>query len=469
MSPAGIGAGRSKAKPRTVTVTTLGAGMGDGVAGTSAMPVVSSSIMLRDPGGLQVGRRYGNSGVYANLDSMRCGAWWAALLVMLLACASRAAMAQSIPFIYDDARLFVPVHVNSDTTTYWFILDSGAQPTIIDANVAAALGLKVREAGSVTGAGTHSLRQGKAQGVSLRVGDVALGPMEVRVSEIDSLLAPSQGRGAPGIIGSRFFMEHVVEIDFGASLVTVHAPRDWRYEGDGIVLPLTLDNGVPMIPGQMNAHDGAVIAMRLLADLGAKSTLLVAEPFIEEHRLMKRFPKTVTSPLGAGVGGATRYAFTRVPRIALGSGGAVLPTDSIVAGLSVGGTLRSTSYDALLGADFLRRYRVIFDYAHHQLILEPRTPPVPVTEYDMSGMFLLAEGADRSRYVVGELVKGGPADEAGIEVGDELIALDGQPTAAITLGSVRQRLKAGAGKMVRVEVGRGGRRITSEMVLRRLI
>src|SRR5512132_2901434 len=100
---------------------------------------------------------------------------------MIAGCAPSPTRAQTIPFIYDDARLFVPVQLNSDTTTYWFILDTGAQPTIVDANVAAALGLKVREAGTTTGAGTGSLRQGSAEGVSLRVGGVALGPMEVRV------------------------------------------------------------------------------------------------------------------------------------------------------------------------------------------------------------------------------------------------------------------------------------------------
>lgn len=395
----------------------------------------------------------------------------AASLLAILACASAQHVhaQESIPFEYDDARLFVPVHVGSDTTTYWFILDTGAQPTILDANVAASLGLKVREAGSTTGAGTNSLRQGRAQGVTLRVGEVSLGPMEVRVSEIDSLLAPSQGRGAPGIIGSRFFMEHVVEIDFGSSTVRVYAPDGWRYTGGGVVLPLTLDNGVPMITAQMTAPGGDILPMRLLVDLGAKSTLLVAEPFIRSTDLAKRFPKTVTSPLGAGVGGMTRYAFTRIPRLALGSGGHALATDSLIAGLSVGGTLRSTWYDALLGADFLRRYLVIFDYPHHQLVLEPRVPAIPIAEYDMSGMFLLAEGADRSTYVVGDLVKGGPAAAAGIAVGDELISVDGQPTAAITLGSVRQRLKAGAGRALRVEVEREGTRTVHVVTLRRLL
>lgn len=87
----------------------------------------------------------------------------------------------------------------------------------------------------------------------------------------------------------------------------------------------------------------------------------------------------------------------------------------------------------------------------------------------MSGMFLLAEGADRTTYVVRELVRGGPAERAGIEVGDTLVALDGQPTAAITLGSVRQRLKAGDGREVRVEVERGGRRGERVVRLRRLL
>ena len=392
-----------------------------------------------------------------------------ASLLAVMACApSQTRAQQTVPFEFEDARLFLPVAL-PDSTTRWLILDTGASAIILDANVAAALGLKVTPAGSTTGAGTNSLRVGRAHDVMLRVGGVPLGPTDVIVSEIDSLLAPSQGRHAPGIIGSRFFVEHVVEIDFARSEILLHDPRSYRYDGRGVALPLTFNNGVPLIAGRMTAPDGTVIPMHLLVDLGAKSTLLVSEHFIGEHGLMARFPKTVVSPLGAGVGGATRYAFTRLPRLALGTSGDALVTDSLVAGLSVGGTLRSAWYDGLLGADFLQRYRVIVDYSRKRVILEARTPAVKPAGYDMSGMFLLAYGPGLRTFVIHDLAPGGPAEHAGLAVGDTVLSVNGQPAATLTLGGVRQLLKSGDGRAVPVEVSRSGTRATHVVVLRRLL
>ena len=378
------------------------------------------------------------------------------------------AQTTSVPFEFEDSRIFVPVSVNS-TTPRWFILDSGAYPTILDANVAAALRLTVADAGTTTGAGRNSLRQGRARGVSLRVGSVALGPMDVVIGEMDSLLGPSQGRGAPGIIGSRFFIEHVVELDFGAGVMHVHDPKRWQYNGTGVVLPIKVGSGVPMLDGQLTAADGTVVPIRLLVDLGAKSTLLLAEPFIDANNLGPHFPRAVVSPLGAGVGGPTRYAFVRAPRLALGAGGAGLTVDSLLVGLSVGGTIRQSAFDGLLGAEFLRGYRVIFDYRHERLILEPRTPPVPPADFDMSGMFVLAEGPDRRTLVIRDVVEGGPAEAAGLLVGDTIVAIAGRAAAELRLSSVRQMLRAGDGREVAVEISRGGARRNVTVRLRRQV
>jgi hypothetical protein len=374
----------------------------------------------------------------------------------------------SIPFDYEDARVFVPVRVNGNSLR-WFILDTGASPTIVDANVAAALHLNVTPAGSTTGAGTNSLRQGRAKSVSLSVGGIPLGPMDVVVSEIDSLLGPSQGRPAPGIIGSRFFMEHVVELDFAWPVMHVHDAKTWKYGGNGVQLPLTFAGGTPLIHGRLTTPDGTVIPMRLLVDLGAKSTLLVGEPFIDAHGLRAKFLKFVVSPLGAGVGGETRYAFTRAPRLALGTAGSALAADSVLVGLSVGGTIRQDWFDGLLGAEFLRGYRVIFDYARKRVIFEPRDPAPGPAAYDMSGMFVLATGADRKTFVVRSLVDGGPAAQAGITVGDTIVSVDGRPSAGMTLDRLRRILKQRDGVTVDVVTEHDGVRAIRAITLRRLI
>ena len=123
--------------------------------------------------------------------------------------------------------------------------------------------------------------------------------------------------------------------------------------------------------------------MRLLIDLGAKADLLVAEPFVKAHQLLTRMGPTLTEPLGAGVGGETRYAFARLAGLQAGDG---LAATDLIAGLSVNGTLRGGDYDALLGAGFLQRYRVIVDYPHQVMILEPRAP-APAERFDRSGVF----------------------------------------------------------------------------------
>ena len=392
-----------------------------------------------------------------------------ASLVAAIACAPGHATAQqSMPFEFEDNRLFVPVQL-PDSSTRWLILDTGSSAMILDANVAAALGLTVTPAGSTTGAGKNSLRVGRAHDVMLRVGGVPLGPTDVSVSEIDSLLGPSQGRGAPGIIGARFFMEHVVEIDFARSEIQLHDPKRWVYAGKGVALPLTFVGGTPLIHGRLTTPDGTVVPMRLLVDLGAKSTLLVSEPFINAHGLRAKFPTFVVSPLGAGVGGETRYAFTRAPRLALGASGPALVADSVLVGLSVGGTIRQDWFDGLLGAEFLRGYRVIFDYARKRVILEPRDPAVGAAAYDMSGMFVLASGADRKTFVVRTLVTGGPAEQAGIAVGDTIVSVNGQPASSLALGALRELLKGGDGRVVRLGIEHAGTSRSVDITLRRLI
>jgi len=170
----------------------------------------------------------------------------------------------------------------------------------------------------------------------------------------------------------------------------------------------------------------------------------------------------VESPLGAGMGGPTRYAFARAPLLEVATSSAPLQLPEALVGLSVGGTLRSASYDGLLGADFLARYRVTFDYSRRRMYLVPRVPALPRVELDMSGLYLLNDRATK-RIVVQEVRPGSPAQLAGVQRGDALVALYGRPAAELSLAAVRRVLRAGNGRVARLTIARGG--VTREVVL----
>jgi len=377
----------------------------------------------------------------------------------------RPRIAAKIPFVFEDARVYVPVRVaagGQGGSARWFILDTGAQPTLLDAALADSMGVRVTPAGTTTGAGRDVTRVGDAGPLTLDVSGVPLGPVSVRIAPLDSLLGATSGRDIPGIVGSRFFREHVVALDFDSLVVRVSDPATFQPPRDAVVVPLDVQGDIPYARGWLTTPGGRRVPLRMLVDLGAKSTLLLTEPFIREQRLDGAFPSRVESPLGAGMGGPTRYAFARAPMLEIATSGAPLRMPETLVGLSVGGTLRSSQYDGLLGADFLVRYRVTFEYAQQRMYLEPRLPVAPRAELDMSGLYLTSDRSAR-RIVVQEVRPGSPAQSAGVRPGDALVALDGRQTTELSLAAVRRQLRSDDGRVVRLVLGREG--VTREVVL----
>ena len=367
--------------------------------------------------------------------------------------------AESVPVQLEEARVYVPVRVTigaRGATERWFILDTGAQPTLLDVALADSMGVTVTPAGMTTGAGRGTTRVGDAGPLTLDVDGIPLGPLAVRVAPLDSLLGATSGRAVPGVVGSRFFREHVVVLDFDSLVMHASDPRTFRPPRDAIAVPLEVEGDIPYARAWLTTPDGRRIPLRVLVDLGAKSTLLLTEPFVHARQLENAFPVRVENPLGAGMGGPTRYAFARARRLEVATSSSTsLQLAEVLVGLSVGGTLRSAQYDGLLGADFLARYRVTFDYARRRMYLVPRVRPLPRAELDMSGLYLVSDRIAR-RIIVQEVRPGSPAQSADVRAGDALVSLDGRPTADLSLAAVRSVLRSEDGRVVRLGIARGG-------------
>jgi hypothetical protein len=391
--------------------------------------------------------------------SIACG-----LLAMAAVSAARAAPAV-VPIIYEEARVYVPVSAPRGPQE-WFILDTGAPDVLIDSHSAAAVGLKVKAAGGIEGVGRGQLTVGAATGVMLRVGQTSLGPTDVTVAPINNLLAPYIGRTIGGVIGTPFFSDHVVSVDFAENRLELRDPAK-AYDGPGRRLPFHFVDGFLVVQGAITLADGATLPARLVVDLGAKANLLVTEPFIARNHLLTRLGPLVVEPLGAGVGGETRYAFVRLPRLQVGPHNELSASDLVV-GLSLKGTLRSDDYDGLLGAAFMQHYRVTFDYARHEITFEPN-PKARPDAFDRSGAFVVADLNDLHRFTIHDIAAGSPAAEAGLAVGDVLTDIAARPARDYTLTEVSRAFAATDNAAVPVDVERDGRPVQATLHLRALL
>jgi C-terminal processing protease CtpA/Prc len=156
----------------------------------------------------------------------------------------------------------------------------------------------------------------------------------------------------------------------------------------------------------------------------------------------------------------------RAGQLSLGS----VTTSQPIASLSEAkhGAFSDSSYDGNVGSGLLKRYVATFDYSGRTLYLKPAQSLDPdVGAFDRVGMWInLGEGG----MAVVDLAAGGPAEQAGLKVGDVMIAIDGATVSTRSLSDVRRSLKvAPIGRPLAITYSRAGTSAIAQVLPRDLI
>ena len=340
-----------------------------------------------------------------------------------------------------------------------FLLDTGGV-NLLAASAAQRIGLASVGAIEVRGPGEKSVGSGFARVERLLVGGaVALECQLLRVLEMPGF-DDVEGVQVDGVLGVELFKRLVVQIDYARRELLLADAATFAAPLGAESLPITFFGHFPGIAAEI---DG--VAGQFWLDTGNRGGLILLVPFVEEHGLAARYATSPETTIGWGVGGSAQGRLARGGLLAMGDVHVQAPVLRLPA--DNGGALAIRHVAGNIGGEILRRFVVTFDYARRVVHLVANAEAGMPFEVDRSGLWINrhARGA-----VVGAVMAGSPAQAAGLQVDDVIVAIDGTPASAIGLDALRRLLAhSPIGTRVALDLRRGETQTQAALELRDLV
>lgn len=342
----------------------------------------------------------------------------------------------TLPLLVERNMPLVELYLNGQGP-YRFLLDTGVGVSMItDPALADVLHLNRGQPISIAGLGQDApLRAYLCAGVRVRLGPAEAPTLPLLLLSDDVFnLSAYVGLPVHGILGYDLFQSFVVTLRPRTAELVLHAPdryraprgRRWRR------VPLELEQQRAYVAAAVAQTDAAVDTLRLLLDTGAGHALSLETSSDPRVRLPSL---RVRNDLGRGLGGIIHGFLGRVRQIQLA--GYALPQvlTSYPDSADVATRVR-VARSGNVGFELLRRFDVVIDYAHRQLLLRPNRHYDRPFEQDMTGMELVAAGPELRRYLINSIRAGSPAEQAGLCPGDEVLAVNLLPAGSFSLSQL---------------------------------
>jgi hypothetical protein len=364
-----------------------------------------------------------------------------------------------VPFELIDNRIFIDARLDGQGP-FHLILDTGADGFAIAEGVAQRLGLGVDDGGQGSGVGEKTVRMGRTHLARIRIGDLQYEDVDARVFPGEDSPSVFGTKPLDGWVGLEIFSKLVVKHDYVRRKLTLTLPDNYRYRGHGAIVPFDRPSLIPVVEATL---DG--VAGKFGVDTGARSALLLYGPFVEQNGLQAKYDARLEGVTGWGIGGPVRSLLARAGELRIGD---VVVRDLVVRlSTQKRGATTSSNMAGLIGPDVLSQFDLTVDYARNRLIFDRNENYGRWDSYDRAGMWM---GQDGERFTVVDVIAGGPADEAGIKVGDAIVAIDGTSTSKLVLPDVRERIRrAAVGRRMALILESGGSLRTAVVTLRDLV
>ncbi len=374
----------------------------------------------------------------------------------------------SLPFESYNNLIVVPVVLNHRVPLR-FVLDTGVRTSILtDRTFSDILNISYNRKIPLVGAdGDRQIVAYVANGISLKLPGVVGQGQALLVLEEDYLqLKNYLGTDVHGILGYELFSRFIVEIDYENNMLTLHEPFSFKPKRKRKVLPLEIQDTKPYIYTRIQLEDGTDIPAKLMLDTGASHSLLLD---MDSHPSLKLPENVVRTNLGRGLGGDITGHIGRIGKLEFGK----FEFEDVIVSWPDRGSftdiLRKTGRQGTMGGGLLTRFTLVVDYFNGYLYYKRNSNFHNKFEYNMSGITVKALGPKLNHYVIHKIREGSPASHVDIQIGDEIVRINGHPTVDMTLGDVNNFFRTKPGRKVKMDLIRDYDKITRKIRLERVI
>ena len=412
---------------------------------------------------------------------------------------------QRVSFRLINNLIVIPLNVNGKKLS--FILDSGVSKTILfNITQNDSIGLnnveKVELKGLGKGESVHALL---SKNNRIAIHNIAGNNESIYVILKDYFdLSAKMGTTIHGIIGYNLIRNFIVKINYATKKIDFYSLNNFKPKNckKCEIFPLEFYRRKPYINAQvqLDTIGEEYTDVKLLIDSGGSDAIWLFEGTKENIKTPIRNFKDI---LGEGLSGPIYGNRSRIPKIKLKSFEINKPTVSFLDSISTKNARNFKSRNGSIGSEILKRFIVWFDYSNKTMTLKKNGSFTKGFNYNMSGLDIVYNGKQlvkeediksysdaynqdvstnnsvsfitsfsfkfKPSFIIRTIVKGSPAEKAGLLKDDILLRINNTATHELTLGKIVHRLQEKDGKKIRMTIERNGRKMKFEFKLERKI
>lgn len=371
-----------------------------------------------------------------------------------------------IPIEIHNNLVVVPVLLNG-TLPLKFIVDTGVRTAILTEKAYTdILNLTYARKYTIAGPGGENLIEAYVtNGVELQLPGVnGLGHALLVLQEDYLELRNNLGTDVHGVLGYELFSRFVIKVDYRQKTLTLMLPEKSNPGRKFESIPISIEDTKPYVNVDLTQANGEKKKMKLLIDSGASHSLLI-EP--KSDSTVDVPVNAVSCVVGRGLGGAIRGKTGRVKELEIGH----YKMQNVIANFpdpnSYMDTLKlgSTFRNGTLGGEILSRFTVIYDFSKEKIYLKKNSDFKKGFYYNLSGLTIRAKGNRLNTFEITDIRKFSSSDKAGLQIGDQIISVNGQSVKDLDLNQLNGVLNVKPGKKVLVSVKRNNEMFSAKMVL----